>query len=65
MLKSMSLNAPFDKLSATIASFYDQKIKLYNGMIAMATALAQVWQLVRSEPLKHHPREHREPAPPA
>ena len=41
ILKSMSLNPPFDDMPATIAAFYQQKIDAYNKMIAMATAFVQ------------------------
>ena len=38
VLKSMSLNPPFNDLPASIAALYEQKIEVYNQMIAMATA---------------------------
>lgn len=41
MLKSMSLNPPFDGLPASVATFYDQKVKAYKQMIAMATAFTR------------------------
>ena len=41
ILKSMSLNPPFDDMPATIVAFYQQKIDAYNKMIAMATAFVQ------------------------
>ena len=41
ILKSMSLNPPFDDMPAAIAAFYQQKIDAYNKMIAMATAFVQ------------------------
>jgi hypothetical protein len=38
MLDGMTLDPPFDKVPAEIAAFYDQKIKIHNELIAMATA---------------------------
>jgi hypothetical protein len=40
MLKGMTLNPPFDKVPDSIAGFYDQKIKVQNQFIAIATAFA-------------------------
>jgi hypothetical protein len=38
MLEGMTLNPPFDKVPASIAAFYKQKIEVHNQFIALATA---------------------------
>ena len=40
MLDGMTLNPPFDKVPASIAAFYKQKVEVHNKLIAMATAFA-------------------------
>lgn len=38
MLKSMTLNPPFDGVPGALAGFYDQKIQVHKELIEMATA---------------------------
>lgn len=40
-MRGMTLNPPFDTVPASVAGFYDQKVQVYNRIIAIATTFMQ------------------------